>query len=262
MTNANLVSTVPSAAVASPFLAWVWVVHRSGGRRPTVRGFAVVVVVVVSTVVMVFGLCTVLAGVDLGWIAALGGNSDLEPWLSVPTALGELTGAVLNLFTEVDPARLIARFRLVGWGLLAGLVAWLWWRSRDGGAAAVRGAALALMATVLFSPVVFLWYFTWPLALGAAVTWSASRIAAASAVSVWLVLSTHPDGKTLLPPWGFGAVLVLSVLVGVMLTPQEEVLRRVFSVRGSSRSPRVRRVRVGRARVGHVSKVTASSGVP
>ncbi|MEU8635451.1 polyprenol phosphomannose-dependent alpha 1,6 mannosyltransferase MptB [Amycolatopsis sp. NPDC048633] len=192
------------AAVALPFLVWVWAAHRPGAR-----GFFAVFAASVSIVVTTFGLCTVVAGVDLGWIRALSGNAVLEPWLSIPTALGKLGGVVL-------PGPVVATCRLAGWVVLAGLVTWLWWRSRAGGAAAVRGAAVALFATVVLAPVALPWYFTWPLVLGAAVAWPASRVAVAAAVSTWLVVSTHPDGKSLLPPWGFGVLAVVSAGVGVL----------------------------------------------
>nr|WP_225953211.1 polyprenol phosphomannose-dependent alpha 1,6 mannosyltransferase MptB [Kibdelosporangium phytohabitans] len=202
-----------AAVVALPFLVWVWAANRVPGRRVTVGGFVGVATAAVSIVVAVFGVCTVLAGVDLGWIGALDGNTGLEPWLSVPTALGKITSAVV----DVDHARLITGFRVVGSGVLAGLVVWLWWRSRAGGAVALRGAALALLATVLLAPVVFPWYFTWPLAFGAAVGWQVSRIAVAGAVSMWLALSSHPDGRTLLPVWGFAAAFVFCLAVGIVL---------------------------------------------
>ncbi len=207
------------AAVAVPFLVWVW-----AARRPD-RRFAVFAASV-SIVVTTFGLCGVVAGVDLGWIRALSGNSVLEPWLSIPTALGKIAGLVL-------PGSTVAWFRLAGWGVLAVLVTWLWWRSRAGGAAAVRGAAVALLATVVLAPVVLPWYFTWPLVLGTAAAWPASHVAVAAAASTWLVVSTHPDGKSLLPWWGFGVLAAVSAGVGV-LTARGSFL----AVSGSQRASR------------------------
>lgn len=192
------------AALALPFLVWVWAARRFGRR-----GF--VFAAAVSIVVVTFGLCTVVAGVDLGWIRALDGNSKLEPWLSIPTAFGKIGRAVLP--GSVDA---VAVCRIAGWVVLAGLVTWLWWRSRAGGAAAVRAAAVALLAAVVLAPVAFPWYFTWPLVLGAAAAWPSSYVAVAAAASTWLVVSTHPDGATLLPPWGFGVLAVLSAGVGVL----------------------------------------------
>ncbi|GAB3736669.1 alpha-(1-_6)-mannopyranosyltransferase A [Amycolatopsis oliviviridis] len=194
------------AAVALPFLVWVW-----AARRPGTRGFLSVSASAVSIVVFTFGLCTVVAGVDLGWIRALSGNSWLEPWLSIPTALGKIVRAVLPGFGDA-----VAVCRIAGWVALAGLVTWLWWRSRAGGATAVRGAAVALLAAVVLAPVAFPWYFAWPLVLGAAAAWPGWCVAVAAAASTWLVVSTHPDGATLLPPWGFGVLLVVSAGVGVL----------------------------------------------
>ncbi|GAA1948266.1 polyprenol phosphomannose-dependent alpha 1,6 mannosyltransferase MptB [Amycolatopsis minnesotensis] len=201
-----------TAAVALPFLVWVVAADlvREGG--PAWRAFGRAVALGLSTVTVAFGLCTVVAGVDLGWIRTMGGNAILDPLLSVPTALGRLAG----LLSGTGPAELLAGFRLAGWIALAGLVAWLWWRARTGGATAVRCAAAALLATALLTPVSLPWYFTWPLVLGAAAPWPASRVAAAAGLSAWLVLSSHPDGKTLLPPWGFAVLAVASIAVGVL----------------------------------------------
>ncbi|EMD28373.1 polyprenol phosphomannose-dependent alpha 1,6 mannosyltransferase MptB [Amycolatopsis azurea] len=205
------------AAVALPFLVWVW-----AARRPGARGFFFVSASAVSIVVFTFGLCTVAAGVDLGWIRSLSGNSWLEPWLSIPTALGKIVRAVSPGVVDA-----VAVCRIVGWIVLAGLVTWMWWRSRAGGATAVRGVAVALLAAVVLTPVAFPWYFAWPLVLGAATVWPSWCVAVAAAASTWLVVSTHPDGATLLPPWGFGVMVVVSAGVGVLtarVTPSRPAL--------------------------------------
>jgi alpha-1,6-mannosyltransferase len=61
--------------------------------------------------------------------------------------------------------------------------------------------------------VTFPWYVSWPLALAAAMKWRTSWTAVAAGLSVWLLLTTHPDGVTLLPWWGFAAVYLLAPLV-------------------------------------------------
>jgi alpha-1,6-mannosyltransferase len=210
-----------TAAVALPFLVWVWVAHRAeasgvahSARAPR-RAPAMLVpgAGAVTTVVGVFGLWTVVAGVDLGWFSALGTNSWVETWLSIPTAAGKLLGYLTPLGTEAD---VLAAARLAGWVVLAALIGWLWWRAREGGPAAIRGAALALLVTALFNAVTFPWYLSWPLALAAAMKWRASWTGVAAGLSVWLLLTTHPDGATLLPWWGFAAVYVLAPLVGLV----------------------------------------------
>ncbi|QWF77716.1 Alpha-(1-_6)-mannopyranosyltransferase A [Amycolatopsis sp. CA-230715] len=198
-----------TAAVALPFLVWVWAAHLARHGKPRWRGFTRATAAGLSTVVVVFGLCTVLAGVDLGWIRTMGGNAVLDPLLSVPTALGRLTG----LFVDIG----LTGFRLAGWIALGGIVAWLWWRARAGGAVAVRCAAAALLATALLTPVSLPWYLTWPLALGAAIPWRPSLVAVAAAFSAWLVLSSYLDGKTPLPPWGFGVMAVVSASIGLLV---------------------------------------------
>ncbi|WP_410606523.1 hypothetical protein [Amycolatopsis sp. lyj-109] len=61
----------------------------------------------VSIVVVTFRLRSVVAGVDLGWIRTLSGNSVLEPWLSIPTVLGKIGGVVV-------PGSAVATCRLAG----------------------------------------------------------------------------------------------------------------------------------------------------
>lgn len=206
------------AAVVLPFLVWEWAAQRSNGRI-SVRGYVSVLAAAVSIVVITFGLCTAVAGVDLGWIRAMSANSVLQPWLSIPTALGKIGVAVLP--GAVDA---VGVCRTAAWGALAVALLWLWWRSRAGGAAAIRGAAMALLATVVLAPVVLPWYFTWPLALGATAAWPVSRTAVAAALSTWLVLSTHPDGQSPLSPWAYAALAVVAAGVG-FLTARGAVAR-------------------------------------
>jgi alpha-1,6-mannosyltransferase len=187
-----------TAAIALPFLVWVWAAHL---RR---RGFVTAASVGTVVVVGVFGLCTLLAGVDLGWLGALGGNSLLIHWLSLPTGVGELFGVI--------PAA-----RIVGWALLAGIVGWLWWRSREGGPKAIAGAAWALLATVLLSAVTMPWYFTWPLVLAAGF---ALRPAIVAGASVWLLVINYPNGDTGLYNWWWvlltaAAGITAGILVGM-----------------------------------------------
>jgi alpha-1,6-mannosyltransferase len=168
-----------TAAIALPFLVWIWAAREK--RFGFVKAASLGAVVTVA----VFGLCTLAAGVDLGWLQALGGNSLLIHWLSLPTGAGELFGVI--------PAA-----RIVGWVLLAGIIVGLWGRSRQGGPKAVSAAAWALLATVLLSSVTMPWYFTWPLVLAAGF---ALRPAIVAGVSVWLVIINYPSGDTGLYNW-------------------------------------------------------------
>ncbi|MBP2331095.1 alpha-1,6-mannosyltransferase [Kibdelosporangium banguiense] len=179
-----------TAAIALPFLVWIWAAREKRLGFVKAAGLGAVVTVAV------FALCTLAAGVDLGWLKALGGNSLLIHWLSLPTGVGELFGVI--------PAA-----RIGGWALLAGIIVWLWWRSREGGPKAVAAAAWALLATVLLSAVTMPWYFTWPLVLAAGF---AMRPAIVAGVSVWLVVINYPSGDTGLYNWWW---VLLTAAAGV-----------------------------------------------
>ena len=93
--------------------------------------------------------------------------------------------------------------RAVALLLLVGVLVVLWWRAWQalrgrnepaGPRVALHGAALALVATVVLSPVFHPWYATWPLAL----------LALTAARTTWFVLPTAaaaflalPDGSNL-----------------------------------------------------------------
>ncbi len=180
-----------TAAVALPFLVWVWAAQL---RR---RGFITAAGVGAVVVAAVFGLCTLAAGVNFGWVKALGGNSLLIHWLSLPTGVGELFGVIPTA-------------RVVGWALLAGIIVVLWWRSRAGGPQAIANAAWALLATVLLSAVTMPWYFSWPLVLAAGFRFRPAIVAGASA---WLVIINYPNGDTGLYNWWW-VLLTAAVAVG------------------------------------------------
>ncbi|MET0132544.1 MAG: polyprenol phosphomannose-dependent alpha 1,6 mannosyltransferase MptB [Kibdelosporangium sp.] len=184
-----------TAAIALPFLVWVWAAHLR--RRGFVTAAGTGTVVVVAT----FALCTLAAGVDLGWLGALGGNSLLIHWLSLPTGVGELFGII--------PAA-----RIAGWALLGGIILWLWWRSREGGPKAVGDAAWALLATVLLSAVTMPWYFSWPLVLAAGFAAPAIVTGAIAGASVWLVIINYPNGDTGLYNWWW---VLLTAAAGVLV---------------------------------------------
>jgi alpha-1,6-mannosyltransferase len=190
-----------TAGVLLPFLVWLWAAQLDGtlGRRLTVaaaRGLAVVL--------PAFAACTVLAGVNLGWIPALGTSSVVIEWLSLPTAAGQLTHAVASLFSSVDQQDFLSVTRAVGWLVLIALVARQWWLARDGApATTIRRAAVALLIVALCSPATLPWYFCWALVAAAALAWSRRGLVVAAFGSVWIVLVTFPDGTTGLYDWGY-----------------------------------------------------------
>ncbi|MFC0111274.1 polyprenol phosphomannose-dependent alpha 1,6 mannosyltransferase MptB [Kibdelosporangium aridum] len=205
-----------TAAVALPFLVWVWMAHRRDSSR--IGSFAITAGAGAAIVVAVFGGFTLLAGVDLGWIGALDGNVIVDLWLSLPTVVGKLVSSLLGIFVDVHAFAVVQAVRLGGWAVLVGVVAWLWWKSREGGPTAIRNAAFALLATVLLSSVTFAWYFSWPLVLGAAFAIPTKRVALIGGLSVLLILFTYPNGDTIQGNWGTIAFAVAaSAFAGMKL---------------------------------------------
>ncbi|RAO22609.1 Alpha-(1-_6)-mannopyranosyltransferase [Micromonospora noduli] len=167
-----------------------------------------------------------VSGLGFGWVGGLTHSGDSEQWTSPPTAVGfviDYAGALVGRDPQAVPV-----VRAVALLLLAGVLVVLWWRAwqtlcrlpEDAGPelagpalvasklvgpegagprvarsrVALHGAAVALVATVVLSPVFHPWYATWPLAL----------LALTAARTTWFVLPTAaaaflalPDGTNL-----------------------------------------------------------------
>jgi len=205
-----------SAGLALPFLVWIWASRLSGSRgaRLVKAGSAGLAIHA-----GVFGVITVISGVGLGWIPALDAPSEtIFNWMSLPTGAGQLAVFVAGLFVEVEAPPFIEVARLAGSGLLLVLLAWQWWKARDGGPDAVRRAAYILLASAVLAPATLPWYLTWGLVLGACFAWTPRALGVAVAASTWLVLSAYPNGESALGSWSYmiGTVAV-SVLAAVSL---------------------------------------------
>ncbi|SFF37077.1 alpha-1,6-mannosyltransferase/alpha-1,6-mannosyltransferase [Actinoplanes philippinensis] len=176
------------ALLSLAFLAVLWA-GRLPGRFRLVRAVGATLVISGGTAVAV----TTIAGTGFGWIPALRAPTRARTWMSLTTDLGGLLGA-----------------REAVW--LAGLLlAWaitLLLLHRVGtGADMVAALGSALVAFVLLSPVVHVWYLLWGLVpLAAAGAERARRLAACA--SPVLVLLAPPNDA---PP---GAPLVLGGVLG------------------------------------------------
>ncbi|WP_430496761.1 polyprenol phosphomannose-dependent alpha 1,6 mannosyltransferase MptB [Micromonospora trifolii] len=150
-----------------------------------------------------------VSGLGFGWVGGLTHSGDSEQWTSPPTAVGfvvDYAGALVGRDPQAVPG--VRTFALL---LLVGVLVVLWWRawqtlrgSNDArrvapvettpSRVALHGAALALVATVVLSPVFHPWYATWPLALlaltAARTTWFVLPAAAAAFLAL-------PDGTNL-----------------------------------------------------------------
>ncbi|MEU5692655.1 polyprenol phosphomannose-dependent alpha 1,6 mannosyltransferase MptB [Actinosynnema sp. NPDC020468] len=207
-----------TAVVALPFLVLVWARRLTGTRRAQlVKAIAGGVAVFTA----VFTGCTVVAGLDLGWIPALSTSSTIVNWLSVPTAIGDFAHTLASGFVQVEPDWFLTVARGIG-SLLLVFIAWRQWRAADdGGPEAVRRAAITMLAVALLSPATLPWYFSWTLVLAAGLAWTAGGLRAVAFFSVFLLLVTFPNGDTALYSWGYLVFAVgASALAAVtVLTP-------------------------------------------
>ena len=209
------VAVKASAAVALPFLVWVWAGHLRSTRW---RNFARACASAVAVFVAVFAVATLAAGVDLGWVTMVNASSRLVNWLSLPTAAGELLHAVFGGLFDLSRDPFVTVTRALGGLLLLYVLVRQWWLARDGGVVAVRRAAVALFAVAVLSPTMLPWYLTWGLCLAAAWEWKPRQLAVAVGVSAFMVAPYSPDGEQLLYVWALMIVaVVLSVLAAVSL---------------------------------------------
>ncbi|SIN11682.1 polyprenol phosphomannose-dependent alpha 1,6 mannosyltransferase MptB [Micromonospora cremea] len=181
-----------------------------------------------------------LSGLGFGWVGGLIHSGDSEQWTSPPTAVGlvvDYAGALIGRAPEAVPV-----VRAVALLVLAGVLVGLWWRAWrvlravngarqrvtraevTGPRVALRGAALALVATVVLSPVFHPWYATWPLALLALTPTRAAWFALPAAVAAFLAL---PDGTNLARfTKAPGAVAMTALLLAVLVTLLRARVRR------------------------------------
>ncbi|MFG1892555.1 polyprenol phosphomannose-dependent alpha 1,6 mannosyltransferase MptB [Micromonospora zamorensis] len=194
-----------------------------------------------------------VSGLGFGWVGGLTHSGDSEQWTSPPTAVGfvvDYAGALVGRDPQAVPV-----LRAVALLLLAGVLVVLWWRAwralrgsndarrvaraawvegarvdgarvqgaRVDGArvevacprVVLHGAALALVATVVLSPVFHPWYATWPLALLALTAVRTTWFVLPVAVAAFLAL---PDGTNLARfTKAPGAVAMTALLLTVLL---------------------------------------------
>jgi alpha-1,6-mannosyltransferase len=204
-----------SAGIALPFLVLVWAAQFSGSRtariaKATAAGIGVFAVV--------FGLCTLVARVNLGWLPALSAPSMIVNWMSIPTGVGELLHTLVGLVANLPKQPFINVARIIGAALLLWIAARQWWAARDGGPDAVRRAGIVLLAVAVLSPATLPWYVSWGMALLAMVAWSPRGLAWIVFASVMLVIVYYPNGEDALYNWPYlAACALLAALASVSL---------------------------------------------
>jgi alpha-1,6-mannosyltransferase len=101
----------------------------------------------------------------------------------------------VNFYAVLDVARII------GIAIIAISLPLLWWRFRHTDREALIGIALVMGVVVLFVPAALPWYYTWPLAVVAALAQSRQAIAAIAGVSTWITVIWKPDGAHGMYSW-------------------------------------------------------------
>jgi alpha-1,6-mannosyltransferase len=196
------VAVKATAGLALPFMVWVWTrdLRYRRGYSPA-KAFAVATTASALIFVAVFAVLSWLAGVGLGWLTALAGSVKIINWLTVPTAASNLVNVLGGLVFPVNFYAVLHVTRLIGIAIIAISLPLLWWRFRHTDREALVGIALAMIVVVLFVPAALPWYYTWPLAVVAALAQSRQAIAVIAALSTWITVIWKPDGAHGMYSW-------------------------------------------------------------
>jgi len=200
-----------TAGMALAFLV-IMLALRAGGRwRDLLRCGVQVGMVAVGT----FVVFTWLAGVGVGWLAALSAPGTVRSFLSVSTALGVgagEAGLLLGLGDHIQAALDVMQpvGTLIG-SVIAVAIMWQCWQRRIN---PVLGLGMAMGAFVLLAPVIQPWYLLWA-ALPLAASTADPRYRKAT---IWLTVlfsvTIMPNGANIPVYVIVQAVVVAAVVVG------------------------------------------------
>ncbi|MGH7290202.1 MAG: alpha-(1-_6)-mannopyranosyltransferase A, partial [Myxococcota bacterium] len=160
----------------------------------------------------------------LGWLTALAGSVKIINWLTVPTAIANLTNAVGGLFFPVNFYAVREVTRIAGIAIIAISLPLLWWRFRRDDRDALTGIALAMLIVVLFVPAALPWYYTWPLAVLSALAQSRQAIAVIAGFSTWIMVIFKPDGSHGMYSWlhvALATALAVAAWYSLVKSPEE-----------------------------------------
>ena len=109
-----------TAGIALPFMVWVWMRHlrdKRGYRAP--QAFLLATAISLVIFAAVFGILTAVAGVGLGWLAALAGSVKIINALSLPTLAANLIHALGSGFFPVNFYPVLRVTRYIGIAIIA-----------------------------------------------------------------------------------------------------------------------------------------------
>jgi alpha-1,6-mannosyltransferase len=202
----------PTAAIALPFMVWIWANHLAGESK--VRNFLRAGAASVGLFLPVFvaGTWISLGSLNLGWWSGLKAPQLIANWLNIPTGIGEVFYNLVHLVVDVQVSPFVTVARAAGMLLLIGFGIRQWWLARDGGNEAVYRAGIALLAVAILMPPTLPWYLTWGFVLLSAFRWQPRHLALVVAVSVFVTLVYYPTGEQALYDWWFIALVVVASL--------------------------------------------------
>jgi alpha-1,6-mannosyltransferase len=208
------VAVKATAGLALPFMVWVWAHHLRDRRGFSSLGaFAAATAASTAIFVAVFAVLSWLADVGLGWLTALAGSVKIINWLTVPTATANLVNVFASLFLPVSFYAVLDVSRIIGIVLIAISLPVLWWRFRHNDREALTGIAAAMVVVVLFVPAALPWYYTWPLAVVAALAQTRLAIATIAGFSTWIMIIWKPDGAHGMYSWAHVLLATASAAV-------------------------------------------------
>ncbi|OZM72878.1 hypothetical protein CFN78_11465 [Amycolatopsis antarctica] len=208
----------PTAAVALPFLVWVWANHLPGENKLGNFVRALVPAVGLFGAVFVTGTWVSLGSFNLGWVTGLSAPGLISNWMNFPTGIGELFYTLVNLVVDVKSSPFVTVARGLAWIALAVFAVRQWWKARDGGNEAVFRMAVTLLAVAILAPPTLPWYLTWGFVLASTFRWERKHLSIVVGVAVALVLVYYPTGEQGLYDWWFMAgVLAASLYAAASL---------------------------------------------
>jgi hypothetical protein len=152
-----------TGAAGLVFLAWNWFDDPDTPIWPRIRATIAVAVGSIATL----SVLSLMAGISVGWIAALKSTGSITSTFSVSTKLGFLVASGLQTIgVPLSSVTSVALFRLLGIALAGVICIVLLLRSPRLGMP--RALGMSMIAVVLLSPVVWPWYLAAGFALVAA----------------------------------------------------------------------------------------------
>lgn len=197
---AGAVAVKASAGIALPFLVLIWAARLPGDRWARIGKAATASLAITVTVYLTSNWAL---GVPLTELPDLTAPLRIVDWLSASTGVGEVLHRSFGWATGAGQTSFVAITRLLGLVALAVLAARQCWLTRAGGTEAARQMAVVLALAAVLSPTALPWYFTWALAMAAALPWTTRALSLLTAGSVWLMIVDYPNGQIGLSDWPY-----------------------------------------------------------